>query len=297
MTPGEPEGLSRAAAVCAPELERIAADPSVPGDLAAAIRHVLLQGGKRLRPALVLLAAEACGAHDAVPRLVRPACALELLHTYSLVHDDLPAMDDAALRRGRPACHRVFGEALAILAGDALQALAFQVLAEPVPGVPPDRQRAAVVVLARAAGPAGMCGGQALDLRAEREPPDDAGLAALQRLKTGALLRAAAVIGGELAGAPPEGVLALGEFGAHVGRAFQIADDVLDVVGDPAAMGKTAGGDAAERKVTFASRFGVPAARRLALEAAAAATAALDGWGPRAEGLRRLAAYAASRDR
>ena len=291
----EPGALARARAACEPELARLGADPAVPEELGAAMRHALLAGGKRLRPALVLLAAEACGAADAIPRLVRPACAVELLHTYSLIHDDLPAMDDAPLRRGRPTCHRVFGEAVAILAGDALQALAFEVLAAPAPGVSASGRCGALFELARAAGPAGMCGGQCLDLRPG--VPGDADLAALQALKTGALFRASAAIGGWLAGAAGPALEALGRYGADLGRAFQIADDVLDVVGDPAATGKAQGGDAAERKVTFAARYGLEGARRRAAEAAAAAAAALSGWGSGAEPLRALAAYAAARDR
>lgn len=291
----EPADLARARAACEPELARLCTDPAVPQELGAAMRHAVLSGGKRLRPGLALLAAEACGAGDAIPRLVRPACALELLHTYSLIHDDLPAMDDAPLRRGRPTCHRVFGEAVAILAGDALQALAFEVLAAPVPGVAAEGRCGALVELARAAGPTGICGGQCLDLRAG--VPGDAELAALQALKTGALFRAAAAIGGWLGGADAAGREALGRYGAELGRAFQIADDVLDVVGDPAATGKAQGGDAALRKVTFAARHGVEGARRRAAEAAAAAVAALAGWGPGAEPLRALAGFAAARDR
>jgi geranylgeranyl pyrophosphate synthase len=295
--PGRPELLERAARACEPVLEALLAEEGVPADLRAAMRHAVLGAGKRLRPALVLGAAEAAGAADAIPRLVPAACAVELLHTYSLIHDDLPAMDDAELRRGRPACHRVFGEATAILAGDALQALAFEVLSRPLPGVPAERQIAAVAALARAAGPAGMCGGQALDLAAARTPPDDAGLWRLQAMKTGALLQAAVLIGAELGGATPEGRQALAAYGLHLGRAFQIVDDILDVVGDRATMGKATGGDARDRKPTVVSRFGLPEARRLAQQAAAEAQRALAPLGEAAEPLRRLAAYAVARDR
>jgi geranylgeranyl pyrophosphate synthase len=289
--------LARVAAACEPVLAGILDDPEVPGDLAAAMRHAVLGGGKRLRPALCLAAAEACGAADAVPRLVPAACALELVHTYSLVHDDLPAMDDAPLRRGRPTCHRVFGEALAILAGDALQALAFEVLVRPMPGVAPGDQARAVAELARAVGPRGMCGGQALDLAAERQPPDDAGLWRLERLKTGALITAAVVVGGILAQAPAERLRALDAYGAAFGEAFQIADDVLDVVGAEADLGKATGGDARRGKPTVAARHGVARARALAEAAAVRAWEALEGWDHRADPLRWLAAFAACRRR
>ena len=293
----EPEILSAAARLCEPVLRALAEDPEAPAELSRAMAHSLLKGGKRLRPAIVLGAAQACGATDALDRLVRPACALELLHTYSLIHDDLPAMDDADLRRGRPASHKVFGEATAILAGDALQALAFSALAAPVPGVSAARQLAAVADLAAAAGPAGMCGGQVLDLTALTAAPDEAGLWRLQALKTGALIRAAARIGGHLAGAAPPAQAALDGYGTALGRAFQIADDILDVVGSRAALGKGPGTDARDGKVTIVSRFGLDAARQLAQQAAADAAAALAAFGPAAEPLRALAAYAAARER
>lgn len=293
----EPDLVPQAALACEPELRALVADADVPAELAAAMAHSVLGGGKRLRPAIVLGAAQACGVADAFSRLVRPACALELLHTYSLIHDDLPAMDDAEMRRGLPACHKRFGEATAILAGDALQALAFAALAAPVPGVAPERQLAAVRDLALSAGPAGMCGGQILDLQALRTPPDDAGLWRLQACKTGALIRAAARIGGHLAGASPPVMLALDTYGTALGRAFQIADDILDVVGSSAVLGKGPGGDAAGGKVTIVSRFGLDGARARANAAAAEAAAALAVLGPAAAPLSALAAYAASRDR
>jgi geranylgeranyl pyrophosphate synthase len=220
-----------------------------------------------------------------------------LLHAYSLVHDDLPAMDDAEMRRGRPACHRAFGEALAILAGDALQALAFAQLATPLAGVAPAAQLAAVAELARAAGAAGMCGGQALDMAAAIRPPDADGLRRLQALKTGALIRAAAAMGAILAGADGGRRDALAAYGQALGTAFQIADDVLDVVGEGSALGKSTGGDAAGGKVTVAGRYGVPAARALARSAADAALAALAGFDPGADPLRALVVFAVERDR
>ena len=295
MTP--PEILARVSAVVEPQLAAALADPDVPPELAAAMRHAVLGAGKRLRPALVIGAAEACGRSDAVPALVPAACSLELLHAYSLIHDDLPAMDNADTRRGKPSCHRAFGEAGAILAGDALQALAFSELVRPVTGVAPAAQLAAVAELARAAGPAGMCGGQALDLDAVRRPPDAAGLVRLQAMKTGALIRAAARIGALLAGASGARLAAVGRYGEEVGAAFQIADDVLDVVGSGAALGKATGGDAAGGKPTVAARYGVDEARRLAAAAAERAVAALAGFGAAAAPLRELARFAAARDR
>lgn len=289
--------LRRVGDACEPVLDRLLADAAVPDDLRLAMRHSVQGGGKRLRPALCLAAAEACGAADAIPRLLPAAAALELLHTYSLIHDDLPGMDDALMRRGRPACHRVFGVATAILAGDALQALAFEVLARPLPGVDPAAQLASVAAVGEAAGPAGMCGGQALDIAAEQRPPDDAGLRRLQAMKTGALIAASVAIGGRLAGVRAERVAALAAYGAHLGAAFQIADDILDVTGGGGDLGKDTGGDVAGGKPTIASRFGVGAARRLAAEAAARAEAALHGVGGDTARLAALARFAADRDR
>lgn len=289
--------LRRTAAACEPVLAGLLANPDVPPDLAAAMRHSVLGGGKRLRPALCLAAAEACGAPAPAAHLLPAACALELLHTYSLIHDDLPSMDDGHFRRGRPACHRVFGEATALLAGDALQALAFEALTRPVPGVPPVRQLAAVRVLAAAVGAAGMCGGQALDLAAAREAPDDAGLWRLQRMKTGALITAAVLIGGHLAGAPDPVLVALEAYGRAVGAAFQIADDILDVSGGAAALGKGVGTDAPAGKATAASRLGLEGARRAAGAAAEEAIAAAALLGPAAHPLEALARFAAERER
>ena len=290
-----PAFLAEVAAVCEPYLRERLADPGVPADLAAAMRHSVLGGGKRLRPALCLAAAQACGAVAAQTRLLPAACAMELIHAYSLVHDDLPAMDDAELRRGRPACHRAFGEAVAILAGDALQALAFASLAQPLPGVRPEDQLAAVATLGQAAGAAGMCGGQALDLAAEVEPPDDAGLWRLQAMKTGALLGASVQIGARLAGADAATFARLAACGEGLGAAFQITDDILDVTASDAAWGKTPGSDARGGKVTAVSRLGLDGARARAAEAAAAAVAAVEPLGPRASVLADLARYAAAR--
>ena len=290
-----PAFLAEVAAACEPCLSELLADGDVPGDLAAAMRHSVLGGGKRLRPALCLAAARACGAADALERLLPAACALELIHAYSLVHDDLPAMDDADLRRGRPSCHRAFGEAIAILAGDALQALAFALLARPLPGVRPTDQLAAVAALARAAGPAGMCGGQALDLAATAAAPDDAGLWRLQAMKTGALLGGAVQLGARLAGADATALACVTTCGERLGSAFQITDDILDVTADHAAWGKAPGSDARGGKVTAVSRLGLEGARLRAVADADAAVAALEPLGAGAGDLADLARYAAGR--
>ncbi|MEZ5965360.1 MAG: polyprenyl synthetase family protein [Planctomycetota bacterium] len=239
-------------------------------DLAAAMRHALFPGGKRLRPMLALIGCAATGGDRG--RALRPAAALELLHTYSLVHDDLPCMDDDDLRRGRPTVHRAFDEATAVLAGDALLTLAFEVVAE--------GGSEAVRALARAAGALGMVGGQQADMRAERGRVEP-NLPALQWIhdrKTGALIRASLEVGALAGGGDLAALPALREYGALLGRAFQIADDCLDVEGSAAQLGKNTGQDAAAGKLTYPSVVGVAAgrteARRLAEAAAAMAPAA-----------------------
>ncbi len=223
--------------------------------LLAAMRHAVLLGGKRMRPLLTYATGRACGAGD--PSLDAAAAAVELVHAYSLVHDDLPAMDDDALRRGQPTVHVAFDEATAVLAGDALQTLAFSLLA----GAPAsDASRVAMLAeLAGAAGAAGMCGGQALDLAATgRAIPLDA-LERLHALKTGALLRAAVRLGAIAAGADAETRSVLDAFSQALGLAFQIRDDLLDIEGDSATLGKTAGKDVAQDKATFPALLGVDA--------------------------------------
>ncbi|WP_202845284.1 farnesyl diphosphate synthase [Luteimonas saliphila] len=255
--------------------------------LLAAMRHAVLLGGKRMRPLLVHAAGHACDAREEA--LDAPAAAVELVHAYSLVHDDLPAMDDDALRRGRPTVHVAFDEATAILAGDALQTLAFSILAE---AALPDPLRVAMLAeLASASGARGMCGGQALDiassgtrsLLASNADPDAGadpapGLALLERLhamKTGALLRAAVRLGAIAAGADPATRRALDDFADALGLAFQIRDDLLDVEADSATLGKTAGKDAAQDKITFPALIGVDASRERLRQLAARMTDAL----------------------
>lgn len=247
-----------------------------PRPLAEAMRHSVFGGGKRIRPLLALAAARALDLPEepALPA----ACALELLHTYSLIHDDLPCMDDAELRRGRPACHKAYGEAVAVLAGDALATLAFEVAAAPGPA--PGTRAVLVVELTRAAGIEGMIGGQVRDLQAEGQPPDAATLDFIHRRKTGSLIRAAVRMGALAAGAPEAALAALTRYGECVGLAFQVVDDILDVSGDPRMLGKDARRDQDRRKMTFPALVGLDGARRRALELsdeASAAVAALPG--------------------
>lgn len=261
--------------------------------LLAGMRHAVLLGGKRMRPLLTQASGHACGA-DA-DALDAPAVAIELVHAYSLVHDDLPAMDDDALRRGQPTVHVAFDEATAILVGDALQSLAFQVLADaPVS----DARRVAMLhELAVAAGARGMCGGQALDLAATGNGAS-AGLEALERLhalKTGALIRAAVRMGALAAGAGPDLHQRLDTYADALGLAFQIRDDLLDVEGESDVLGKTAGKDAAQDKATFPALIGLEASRARLAELAAAMDAALEPLGPRADALRALGELAIHR--
>jgi geranylgeranyl pyrophosphate synthase len=223
-----------------------------PAALAEAARYALLGGGKRLRPALARLACAACGGDDA--DALPSAVALEMVHTYSLVHDDLPCMDDDDLRRGRPTCHVVYGEALAVLVGDALQTAAFEVLAE-------GADARAVAVLARAAGGAGMVGGQVLDMTLEAGAASAAAVRDVHARKTAALLAAAAELGARAAGANDARARAFAAFGLGLGRLFQAVDDLLDVTGDAATLGKTPGKDARARKATLVAALGLDGAR------------------------------------
>ncbi|MGQ7246365.1 (2E,6E)-farnesyl diphosphate synthase [Halomonas sp. V046] len=259
--------------------------------LEAAMRHGLLVGGKRLRPVLVYAAGRALGADD--DALDAPAAAIELIHAYSLVHDDLPAMDDDDLRRGEPTVHRAFDEASAILAGDALQTLAFEVLA--ASGAP--RLAALVTTLATASGRDGMAAGQALDLAAVGIRPDLAALETMHRHKTGALIRAAVRLGGLMAVAEDDPRLgALDAYAAAMGLAFQVHDDVLDVTGDTATLGKASGADAARDKPTYPALLGLDGARRKAGALIEEALNALVPLGEPAAPLAELARYMIERD-
>jgi len=278
------------------ELERLlpAAD-SAPARLREAMRHALLGGGKRLRPRLVLLACRACGGEDddALP----VAVAFEMIHAYSLVHDDLPAMDDDALRRGQPTVHVAFDEATAILAGDALLTRAFEIIATQPPALAADRRARLLAIAAAAAGAGGMIGGQILDLAAEGQALPLEPLTALHGMKTGALIAAAAVAGGVVAGATPAALESLDRYGRALGLAFQIVDDILDETGTSAHLGKSAGKDRRAGKSTFPALLGLEASRRAARLQAEAAHAALAPLGPAADPLRRLADFVVARDR
>src|SRR5215469_223682 len=263
--------------------------------LREAMRYSALGAGKRLRPTLVYLTGESLGAP--LERLDAPAAAVELIHVYSLVHDDLPAMDDDDLRRGRPTCHRAYDEATAILVGDALQALAFAVLAEEsTPDTAAPVQVEMLRVLARATGTAGMAGGQAVDLAAAGHTLTVAAIEEMHRRKTGALIECSVVLGALAAGvtAGPE-LQALRYFGAEIGLAFQIQDDILDVEGDPALLGKATGADAAHLKPTYPSTAGLTASRARALELRDLAIAALAPLGNRGAALSELAHFVVSR--
>jgi geranylgeranyl diphosphate synthase, type II len=273
----------------------IPSEAEPPSEIHRAMRYSLFAGGKRLRPVLCIAAGEVFGADAS--EIMPVACALEMIHTYSLVHDDLPAMDDDDLRRGRPTCHKVFGEAIAILAGDALLTHAFRVLAERgVTDANRARRMRVVAEVARAAGSAGgMIGGQVLDMLAEGKEVDGDALDALHAAKTGALLTASVVVGALSGGADDEAVATLRRFGASTGLAFQIADDVLDVTATSADLGKTPGKDASAGKATYPSLYGVEESRRRAEHLVADALDALDALGRHADRLRQIARFIVER--
>ena len=261
------------------ELEAVEAalDAWVPHDgpagLGEAMRYAVLDGGKRLRPLLVLAAAKAVqGSREAA---MRAACAVELIHAYSLVHDDLPCMDNDVLRRGKPTVHVQFGVAQAMLAGDAMQALAFEVLTPPIEEVAPALQARLCALLARAAGGEGMAGGQAIDLASVGLPLDEQGLSDMHRRKTGALLQASVLMGAACGATTPAAWQALSSYGEAIGLAFQVVDDILDVTQASETLGKTAGKDLDNNKPTYVSVLGLEPARRRADELRRAARAAL----------------------
>jgi geranylgeranyl diphosphate synthase, type II len=291
--------LDRARAAIDQALDRyLPQPPACPAIVSEAMRYSVFAGGKRLRPVLTVAAADAVarmgasGAPDAggftpAMRAALPAaCAIEMLHTYSLIHDDLPAMDNDTLRRGRPTLHVVYGDGIAILAGDGLHAEAFTLLAREPAGSDPalgSRKLRVLQMIGEAAGPAGMVGGQAIDLQAAGQAPghpltlDADGLRGMHARKTGALIRASAVSGAIMACADEAVVRAVDAYASDLGLAFQIVDDILDVEGDAAELGKTAGKDAADRKPTYPALFGLDRSRALAGECADRAHAALSG--------------------
>ncbi|MFW2828562.1 polyprenyl synthetase family protein [Sphingomonas sp. ID0503] len=277
------------------QFDRLLALPDDPRrKLYEAMRHATIGGGKRLRPLLVV-AASALFNVERVAAL-RVATAIECIHVYSLIHDDMPCMDDDDMRRGKATVHKAFDEATAVLAGDSLHALAFEILADPATHGDPFVRAELVLELARASGPAGMAGGQMMDLVAETESFDLATVTRLQQLKTGALigfcLEAAAIMGK----VPPEGRTSLRGYARDIGLAFQIADDLLDIEGDEAIAGKALGKDAAAGKATFVSLLGADRARQQARMLVDQAIAHLSAFGTKAELLVEIARYAVSRD-
>ena len=264
-------------------------DAPAPAGLGDAMRYAVLDGGKRLRPLLVMAACDA--ANGDAQAALRPACAVELIHAYSLVHDDMPCMDNDVLRRGKPTVHVRFGEAQALLAGDALQALAFELLTPDDDSLSAPTQARLCRLLAQAAGFQGMAGGQAIDLASVGLPLTSVQLHEMHRLKTGALLQASVMLGAACGTASPLALNALHDYGAAVGLAFQVVDDILDVTADAATLGKTAGKDAAQDKPTFVSLMGLQASQAYAQQLLAQAQASL-----RASGLENTHALQALAD-
>jgi geranylgeranyl diphosphate synthase type II len=266
-------------------------DGKAPPKLVEAMQYSLMAGGKRLRPALVLECFDACFGNDR-RAAIAAAAAMELIHTFSLVHDDLPAMDNDDLRRGRPTNHKVCGEAMAILAGDAMVTVAFEILATSAK----PQASSLVYELARASGPCGMIGGQVLDLDGENQKLDLAGLQKIHRMKTGALLTASCRMGAIAAGASERQLTAVTEYGKHLGLAFQIVDDILDETSTPEQMGKATKKDAARGKNTYPSLMGLERSKKMAEDELTAAIESIRVLGERAEGLVALAKFVVERE-
>ncbi len=289
-----PAAMARVAKVVEGALETlIPAVEEAEGRLIDAMRYAVLGGGKRLRAFLVMESAALFGVAEACA--ARVAASVEMLHAYSLVHDDLPAMDDDDLRRGKPSTHKAFDEATAILAGDALQTRAFEVLGEPDTHSDPSARAELVVALAHAAGARGMAGGQMIDMLAEGKTLDGPAVTRLQALKTGRLIQYSAEAGAILGRASTHQRHLLAAYGRDIGAAFQIADDLLDIESTAEEMGKTAGKDIAQGKATMVAVLGVERARAQADMLASQAAAHLDAFGPRAANLRALAAFVVER--
>lgn len=275
-------------------LQKLAPEQAGPlSQMAEAMRYSLLAGGKRLRPLLLTAAADAVGVDG--KKYLQSACALEMIHTYSLIHDDLPAMDDDDYRRGRPTSHKVFGEGMAVLAGDGLLTLAFETLLTQ-PDVPVEVLVQVTREIAAAAGPSGMVGGQAIDLGSEGKLLDLETLALMHRLKTGALFRASIRSGALLAGGSGEDVQALTEYAENFGLAFQITDDILDVTGNEKVLGKPVGSDEKNRKATYVTLYSLAEAQQMAQASVDRALGSLGRFGDRAWVLRSLAEYLLTRE-
>ena len=269
-----------------------------PSVIFKAIRYSVFAGGKRIRPVLCLAAAETVGNESATTSVLPVACALELIHTYSLVHDDLPAMDDDDCRRGRATSHKMFGENIAILAGDALLTEAFHLLArrDLMENVPPQKLLDVIGEIAEAAGYCGMVGGQVVDIQSEGKPVDAETLHYIHTRKTGAMILASIRVGAILSGAGREELDALSRYGSNIGLVFQIADDILNVEGDSASMGKNTGSDASRGKITFPALIGLEASREKAGEIVEKALAEIEKFDRRADPLRMLAKYIVERN-
>jgi len=270
-------------------------ETTLPASLHKAMRYSIFAGGKRIRPVLMIAACEAVGGDPG--RVMSAACAMEMIHTYSLIHDDLPAMDDDDFRRGRPTNHKVFGEATAILAGDALLTEAFILLSNPEANraIDPETIRRVVHTIGRCAGSLGMVGGQVVDMESEGKKIDFPTLEYIHTHKTGALILASIQAGALIGGADEEAFSSLTHYGEAAGLAFQIADDILDVVGDQAQLGKDVGSDEARGKATYVALLGLEEARRRARELRDMALKSLDPLGEKAEPLRSIAAYIVDR--
>ena len=274
-------------------LKLLAGEINRPERLVDAMRHGLLNGGKRLRPFLVVQSAALFDVE--AEQAMQTACALECLHSYSLVHDDLPAMDNDDLRRGKPTVHKAYDEATAILAGDALLTLSFDLLSDPACHPDPQIRAELTNRLARASGLGGMIGGQMLDLAAESGDPDEAEIRLLQRMKTGALIKFACVAGGVLGQADDEEMARLERYGETIGLAFQLADDLLDITSDAETMGKAVGKDAGRGKGTLVGILGIPRVESLLAEAVEEADACLADFGDKAQVLRQTARFIVDR--
>jgi len=267
-------------------------EATLPTSIHKAMRYSVFAGGKRIRPVLCMEAARLFTSD--LTGAIQVGCALEFIHTYSLIHDDLPALDNDDMRRGKPTNHKVFGEAIAILAGDALLTLAFQTLASAP--VEAERRLKILDAIAKAAGTdRGMIGGQVADIEAERKAVDGAGLEYIHRSKTAALIRASVVSGALAGGATQDDVTRIMSFGENIGWAFQVVDDLLDVEESSAALGKTAGKDQAQQKATYPALYGLEKSRAIAAELEAKALGELDAYGERAARLRQVANFLVAR--
>jgi geranylgeranyl diphosphate synthase type II len=274
--------------------EYLPSDDRFPKIIFESMRYSALNGGKRLRPILTLAACDAVGGDESAA--MPAACAIEMIHAFSLIHDDLPALDNDDLRRGKPTNHKVFGEAIAILAGDLLLTYAFQLIPERTKGVPSDVVLEVVRKVASATGVGGMIVGQVVDMLSEGKHVSPETLEFMHRNKTGALMEASVVCGGMLGGGSPEQIEALRAYGQNIGLAFQIADDVLDIEGDEVKIGKPVGSDLENRKSTYPSLYGLERSKEMALQAASDAANALRIFGSEADPLRALARFIVERE-